>query len=311
MDFLLPETGQYQLRFPHSAMTVGRTAMQISAWFPTRDIGTDPVRVRDWAQAAEELGYDHIEVPDHVFGATARDGWSPRYTEQDPFHETFVTLGFLAAATTTIGLASGVLILPQRQTGVVAKQAAQVDILSGGRLRLGVGVGWNHVEYEALNEDWKSRGTRQREQVEVLKKLWCDDLVTYQGRFHQFTEVNITPRPVQRPIPVWFGGSSDAVVKRAAQIGDGWMPIMAPDHEAEAKLEQLRNHLSDCGRDTSAFGIEGWLRMDKADPDEWRVAAEGWRKLGADIVMLYPMYRIPDLDDQIETLRRFKEVVSG
>ena len=292
-------------------MTVGRTAMQISAWFPTRDIGTDPVRIRDWAQAAEELGYDHIEVPDHVFGATARDGWSPRYTEQDPFHETFVTLGFLAAATTTIGLASGVLILPQRQTGVVAKQAAQVDILSGGRLRLGVGVGWNHVEYEALNEDWKSRGTRQREQVEVLKKLWCDDLVTYQGRFHQFTEVNITPRPVQRPIPVWFGGSSDAVVKRAAQIGDGWMPIMAPDHEAEAKLEQLRNHLSDCGRDTSAFGIEGWLRMDKADPDEWGVAAEGWRKLGADIVMLYPMYRIPDLDDQIETLRRFKEVVSG
>ncbi len=285
--------------------------MQISAWFPTRDIGTDPVRIRDWAQAAEELGYDHIEVPDHVFGATARDGWSPRYTEQDPFHETFVTLGFLAAATTTIGLASGVLILPQRQTGVVAKQAAQVDILSGGRLRLGVGVGWNHVEYEALNEDWKSRGTRQREQVEVLKKLWCDDLVTYQGRFHQFTEVNITPRPVQRPIPVWFGGSSDAVVKRAAQIGDGWMPIMAPDHEAEAKLEQLRNHLSDCGRDTSAFGIEGWLRMDKADPDEWGVAAEGWRKLGADIVMLYPMYRIPNLDDQIETLRRFKEVVSG
>ena len=285
--------------------------MQISAWFPTRDIGTDPVRIRDWAQAAEELGYDHIEVPDHVFGATARDGWSPRYTEQDPFHETFVTLGFLAAATTTIGLASGVLILPQHQTGVVAKQAAQVDILSGGRLRLGVGVGWNHVEYEALNEDWKSRGTRQREQVEVLKKLWCDDLVTYQGRFHQFTEVNITPRPVQRPIPVWFGGSSDAVVKRAAQIGDGWMPIMAPDHEAEAKLEQLRNHLSDCGRDTSAFGIEGWLRMDKADPDEWGVAAEGWRKLGADIVMLYPMYRIPDIDDQIETLRRFKEVVSG
>jgi len=285
--------------------------MQISAWFPTRDIGTDPVRIRDWAQAAEELGYDHIEVPDHVFGATARDGWSPRYNEQDAFHETFVTLGFLAGVTTTIGLASGVLILPQRQTGVVAKQATQVDILSGGRLRLGVGVGWNHVEYEALNEDWKSRGTRQREQVEVLKKLWCDDLVTYQGRFHQFTEVNITPRPVQRPIPVWFGGSSDAVVKRAAQIGDGWMPIMAPDHEAEAKLEQLRNHLSDCGRDTSAFGIEGWLRMDKADPDEWSVAAEGWRKLGADIVMLYPMYRIPNFDDQIETLRRFKEVVSG
>ena len=285
--------------------------MQISAWFPTRDIGTDPAKVRDWAQAAEELGYDHIEVPDHVFGATARDGWSPLYTEEDPFHETFVTLGYLAGVTTTIGLASGVLILPQRQTGVVAKQAAQVDILSDGRLRLGVGVGWNHVEYEALNEDWTTRGVRQREQVEVLKKLWCDDLVTYEGRFHQLSEINITPRPVQRPIPVWFGGSSDAVVKRAAQIGDGWMPIIAPDHEAENKLELLQNHLSNCGRDSNTFGIEGWLRMDMPDPDKWSLSVEGWRKLGADIVMLYPMYRIPKFDDQIETLRRFKEVVSG
>ena len=194
---------------------------------------------------------------------------------------------------------------------MVAKQAAQVDILSDGRLRLGVGVGWNHVEYEALNEDWTTRGVRQREQVEVLKKLWCDDLVTYEGRFHQLSEINITPRPVQRPIPVWFGGSSDAVVKRAAQIGDGWMPIIAPDHEAEKKLELLQNHLSACGRDSNAFGIEGWLRMDMPDPDIWSAAVEGWRKLGADIVMLYPMYRIPKFEDQIETLRRFKEVVRG
>lgn len=285
--------------------------MQISAWFPTRDVGTDPARIRDWAQAAEDLGYADIEVPDHVFGATARDGWSPLYTEQDPFHETFVTLGFLAAVTKKIRLTSGVLILPQRQTGVVAKQAAEVDILCGGRLRLGIGVGWNHVEYEALNADWKTRGARQGEQVEVLKRLWSEDLVTFKGRFHDLNEVNITPPPVQRPIPVWFGGSSDAVVKRAARCGDGWMPIMPPDDKVEAKLETLRGHLNDFGRDADTFGIEGWLRMDEADPDRWATAAEGWRKLGADIVMLYPMYHIADLDGQIETLRRFKEVTSS
>jgi probable F420-dependent oxidoreductase len=285
--------------------------MQLNAFFPTRDIGGDPVKIRDWAQAAEDLGYATIEVPDHVFGATARDGWTPTYNEKDPFHETFVMLGFLAAATRTIGLSSGVLILPQRQTGVVAKQAAEVDLLSGGRLRLGVGVGWNHVEYEALGMDWHTRGARQAEQVEVLRRLWTEDLVTYQGRFHDLKEVNITPPPLQRPIPVWFGGSSDAVVKRAARYGDGWMPIIAPDEEAERKLADLRGHLRTCGRQAEAFGIEGWLRMHEADPQRWAAAADGWRRLGADYAMLYPMYRIPGVDAQIETLRRFKDVAGG
>ena len=181
--------------------------MKLSAWFPTRDIGNDPMKIRDWAQAAEGLGYDYIEVPDHVFGATGRDGWTPLYDEKDPFHETFTTLAYLAAVTETIKLSTGVLILPQRQTGVVAKQAAQVDILSQGRLRLGIGVGWNHVEYQALGEDWHTRGARQAEQVDVLRRLWTEDLVTYEGRFHAMTEVNIVPRPVQQPIPIWFGGS--------------------------------------------------------------------------------------------------------
>jgi alkanesulfonate monooxygenase SsuD/methylene tetrahydromethanopterin reductase-like flavin-dependent oxidoreductase (luciferase family) len=149
--------------------------MQLNAFFPTRDIGTDPAKIRDWAQAAEDLGYAYIEVPDHVFGTTARDDWLPLYNEKDPFHEIFVTLGFLAAVTKRIRLSSGVLIAPQRQTGVIAKQAAEVDVLSGGRLRLGIGVGWNHVEYEALGVDWKTRGARQAEQVEVLRLLWCED----------------------------------------------------------------------------------------------------------------------------------------
>jgi probable F420-dependent oxidoreductase len=284
--------------------------MRLNAFFPTRDIGTDPAKIRDWAQAAEDLGYAYIEVPDHVFGATARNGWTPRYNEKDPFHETFVTLGFLAAVTTRIRLSSGVLIAPQRQTGVIAKQAAEADLLSGGRLRLGIGVGWNHVEYESLGTDWKTRGARQAEQVEVLRRLWSEDLVSFSGRFHNLNEVSIVPPPVQRPIPIWFGGSSDAVVTRAARLGDGWMPIIEPDAQAEEKLGALREQLRSFGRDPAKFGIEGWLRMHDGDPQRWAAAADGWRRLGADIVMLYPMYRIPRFDDQIETLRRFKEVAS-
>lgn len=285
--------------------------MRLNAQFPTRDIGSDPTKMRDWAQAAEDLGFAYIEVPDHVFGATGRDGWTPLYNETDPFHETFTTLAFLAAVTKKIRLSSGVLILPQRQTGVVAKQAAEVDLLSGGRLRLGIGVGWNHVEYEALGTEWKTRGARQAEQVKVLRKLWSEDLVSFSGRFHELREVNIVPPPVQRPIPIWFGGSSDAVVKRAAELGDGWMPIVAPDEQAEAKLASLRGHLKAFGRDPAKFGIEGWLRMNDRDPQRWAAAADGWRKLGADMVMLYPMYRMTGFDEQIETLRRFKEVAEG
>jgi len=217
--------------------------MRPNAFFPSLDIGTDPAKIRDWAQAAEDLGYAYIEVPDHVFGAKGRDGWTPLYNEKVPFHETFVTLGFLAAVTKTIGLSTGILIAPQRQTGVIAKQAAEVDLLSGGRLRLGIGVGWNHVEYEALGMEWKTRGARQAEQVEVLRRLWSNDLVTFEGRFHRLKDVSIVPMPVQRPIPIWFGGSSDAVVTRAARLGDGWMPIMAPDAQAEQKLRALREQL--------------------------------------------------------------------
>ena len=285
--------------------------MQLNALFPTRDIGSDPEKIRDWAQAAEDLGYAYIEVPDHVFGAAARDGWTPVYNEKDPFHEAFVILGFLAAVTKTIRLSSGVLIAPQRQTGLIAKQAAEADLLSGGRLRLGIGVGWNHVEYEALGMDWKTRGARQAEQVDVLRRLWSEDLVSYNGRFHNLKDVNIVPPPIQRPIPIWFGGSSDAVIKRAARLGDGWMPIMAPDAQGEQKLAMLRDELKRHGRDPAKFGIEGWLRMQDPDPQKWVAAADGWRRLGADMVMLYPMYRMPTFDDQIGTLRRFKEVAGG
>jgi probable F420-dependent oxidoreductase len=192
----------------------------------------------------------------------------------------------------------------------VAKQAAEVDILSGGRLRLGIGVGWNFVEYQALGMDWKTRGARTAEQVKVLRTLWTQDLVTFRGRFHDLTAVNITPAPIQRPIPIWLGGSSDAAMKRAARIGDGWMPIMAPQ-DAEQKIPILHEHLKEFGRDRSKFGLEAWLRVNEPDPQRWAAAASGWRRLGADIVMLYPMYRIADFADQIETLRRFKQAAAA
>ena len=284
--------------------------MLLNALFPTREIGSDPAKIRDWAQAAEGLGYHCIEVADHVYGAAPRGDWKPNYSEFDPFHETFTTMAFLAAVTTKVQLCSGVLILPQRQTGLVAKQAAQVDILSGGRVRLGIGVGWNHVEYEALGMDWKTRGARQAEQIEVMRKLWTEDFVTFSGKFHTLVDVNQLPVPVQRPIPIWFGGSSDAVIKRAARLGDGWMPILSPA-AAEPKLAMLYEHLKSFGRDRASFGLEGWLRMDQPDPQLWGAAAEGWKRLGAQMVMMHPMFRTPDFDGQIEMLHRFKEVAGG
>lgn len=285
--------------------------MQLNAQFPTRDIGNDPAKIRDWAQAAEDMGFAYIEVADHVFGAAARGDWKPNYDEKDPFHETFVTLGFLAAVTKRIRLSSGVLISPQRQTGLIAKQAAEVDLLSGGRLRLGIGVGWNHVEYEALGTEWKTRGAREAEQIEVLRRLWTGELVSFEGRFHRMEAVTIAPPPAQAAIPIWLGGISEAAIKRAARLGDGWMPILAPDAQAEQKLGLLREEMKKHGRDPAKFGLEAWLRFHDADPQRWGAAAEGWRKLGADYVMLYPMFRSSRLEDQIETLRHFKAVASG
>jgi probable F420-dependent oxidoreductase len=285
--------------------------MRLNTIFPTRDIGNDPAKIRDWAQAAEDLGYAYIEVPDHVLGAAARDGWTPVYSEKDPFHETFVTLGFLAAVTKAIRLSSGVLIAPQRQTAVIAKQAAQVDLLSEGRLRLGVGVGWNHVEYEALGVDWKQRGALQAEQIEVMRRLWCEALVSFSGKFHQLREVSIVPAPVQRPIPIWLGGSSEATIRRAARLADGWMPILSPDAQAEQKLALLDEELRRHGRDRAGFGLEPWVRAHDPDTDRLARSVQAWRRLGADMVMVYPVYRVDRFDDLILTLQRFREVAEG
>ena len=204
--------------------------MEIGAVFPQTEIGSDPGAIKEYAQAAESLGYDHIIAFDHVLGANAasRPNWSGAYRHTDSFHEPFVLFGFLAGVTERIGLVTSVIILAQRQTVLVAKQAAAVDVLSGGRLRLGIGIGWNAVEFEALGENFHDRGRRSEEQVDLLRKLWTSDLVTFEGRWHTVTDAGLNPLPIQRPIPIWFGGRAEQLLRRVARLGDGWFPLFRP-----------------------------------------------------------------------------------
>jgi probable F420-dependent oxidoreductase len=215
--------------------------MRTGAVFPQTEIGADPVAVRDYVQAAESLGYTHLLAYDHVLGANAgsRPGWRGAYRHTDQFHEVMVLFGYVAGLTETLELATGILILPQRQTPLVAKQAAEIDVLSGGRLRLGIGIGWNHVEYEALSENFHDRGRRSEEQIEVLRLLWTNELSTYEGRWHTVSDGGINPLPVQRPIPIWFGGMDERVLRRLARLGDGWKPQGGPDDRLRAWWREL------------------------------------------------------------------------
>ncbi|MBI2089633.1 MAG: LLM class F420-dependent oxidoreductase, partial [Deltaproteobacteria bacterium] len=245
--------------------------MRFGVIFPQTEIGADPIAVRDYAQAAEGLGYDHLAAYDHVLGANpaSRPGWRPPYTHRDSFHEPFVLFGYLAGLTQRIELTAEIIILPQRQTTLVAKQAAAVDVLSGGRLRLGIGIGWNDVEYEALGENFKNRGRRSEEQIEVLRRLWTEELVTFRGKWHTITEAGLNPLPVQRPIPIWLGGGADAVLRRIARLGDGWMPLLQPDEKCRSMIENLKAYARAAGRDPSAIGIEGRVLFGEASPEAW------------------------------------------
>lgn len=286
--------------------------MQYGAFFPTRDMPADRAAIRDWAQAAEELGFDYIEVSDHVLGADREKipGFEGPYDADDSFHETFTTIAYMAAITEKVGFASGVLILPQRQTALVAKQAAQVDILCGGRLRLGVGVGWNPVEYEALGENWKTRGRKQEEQVQLMKRYWTERTVTFEGEFDRVAHAGVNPLPIQRPIPVWFGGGVDAVLKRAAKHGDGWIPLGNPGRTSMQMLEKLKGYLAEEGRDPATFGVEAWIRHNLGGPDDWRKAVDTWRDAGASHATFYTSGQgVGGVPQQIEEMRRFMEAM--
>lgn len=285
--------------------------MKIGVIFPQIEIGSDPIGLRDYAQGVEEMGYTHILAYDHVLGASpeGRD-FRMAYTDKDPFHEVFTLFAYLAGVTRHVELVTGVLILPQRQTALVAKQAAEVDVLSGGRFRLGVGLGWNPVEYEALGENFHNRGRRIAEQVELLRTLWTEPVVDFHGTYHRVDRAGLNPLPVQRPIPVWFGGTAEPALKRLARIADGWMPNQKPPEGWPAYVARVRDYVRAAGRDVNAFGLEGRLNTANLTPDQWRAEAELWRSLGAnylDVNTLYAGLRGPQA--HLERLRRVKDAL--
>ncbi|MCH2173886.1 LLM class F420-dependent oxidoreductase [Myxococcota bacterium] len=263
--------------------------MQIGAIFPTTEIGNDPIVIRDWAQAAEQLGYRHVITYDHVLGAVHADR-EPRlegpYTEDNPFHEPFVLFGYLAGLTSTLEFATGVLILPQRQTVLVAKQAAEVDLLSGGRMRLGVGTGWNWVEYDSLGVPYAGRGARMDEQVELMRALWRDPTLDFEGDYHRVDRAGLLPRPA-RSIPIWFGGFNELAFRRAARTGDGFQ-FGGAGKPFLRQWTRLKELIEAEGRDLEGFGAEASVDF-SAGPDAWRSEFEAWKDAGGTHLSLRAM----------------------
>ncbi|MET0852041.1 MAG: LLM class F420-dependent oxidoreductase [Candidatus Rokuibacteriota bacterium] len=265
--------------------------MNLGAIFPQTECGTDVGAITEYVQAVEAMGYDHLFVADHVLGADPRHHQHPSlatYSHRAVVHETLTLLAYLAARTRRIGLATGILILPQRQTALVAKQAAEIDVLSGGRLRLGIGVGWNAVEYEALGLPFDDRGARCAEQVEVMRALWTQEVVDFAGKWHRISHAGLNPMPVQRPIPVWFGVGSreqphppEAVLKRVARLADGWSPNFSPDEGGRALVARVHAYAREAGRDPARLPLEGRVRLAGQDATGWVAQARQWRALGA------------------------------
>ncbi|MBT4354085.1 MAG: LLM class F420-dependent oxidoreductase [Rhodospirillaceae bacterium] len=259
--------------------------MKLGLSFPQTEIGTDPVKIKDFIQTAEGLGYDFITFVDHVLGEEAPRGasFAGNYTRDYMFHEVMVLMGYAAAVTKTIGLGTAVMILPQRQAVLVAKQAAEVDLLSGGRMRLGVGLGWNRVEYDALGMPFKNRAKRFSEQIEVMRELWSNRVIEYKGEFHSFDSAGINPEPIQRPIPVWIGAMKDVAVRRAARIGDGWFmyPRQEPSDDAHEMISIYRQAAAEAGREPDSLGINATVFANQGlGPDEWRSIMEKWKEMG-------------------------------
>lgn len=295
--------------------------MNIGVVFPQTEIGSNPIAIRDYAQAAEELGYTHLLAYDHVLGADTQhhENWVGTYTSTHMFHEPFTLFSYLAAITERLEFVTGILILPQRQTALVAKQTAEVDVLTGGRLRLGIGIGWNHVEYEALNENFKNRGRRSEEQIEVLRALWTQEVVTYEGEWHRITHAGINPLPVQRPIPLWFGAGRsrapipvEAVMRRVARFGDGWFPSFKPDDAGHETISRLHDYAREAGRDPADIGLEARINVADGSPDTWAQQAEAWRGLGATHLSVNTMNAdLSTPDAHIQAIRQFKDAVGA
>ncbi|MGB7339083.1 MAG: LLM class F420-dependent oxidoreductase [Phototrophicaceae bacterium] len=282
--------------------------MKYGAIFPQYEVGSDIENIRKFMLSVEAMGYDYVLAYDHVLGANPeRDyEWTGPYTHQTQFHEVFSLFSYAAAITTKLEFATGILILPQRQTALVAKQAAQVDLFSNGRFRLGVGVGWNQVELEGLGEEFSTRGRRSAEQVEVLQLLWQNELVTFDGEFHHLDDVGINPLPIQRPIPVWFGGGADAVLKRMAKYGAGWMPGGMALDRVQPRLEKLHGYLEAEGRNPADFGIDPFVSLARIDEDEQLAYIDQWQSLGATHASILSMHDgFTTVDEHLAALEKF------
>src|SRR5438874_5805387 len=293
--------------------------MQLGALLPLGDIGGDPAVLREYAQAAETTGYDFIEAPDHVLGANPAKSPEPDRTGAGLYHDPFVLFGYLAGCTSKLGFSTQVLILPQRQTVVVAKQAACLDVLSGGRFRLGIGVGWNEVEFVGLNENFHDRGGRSEEQVQVMQALWKEPHVSFKGRWHTIDDAGINPRPASGKVPVWFGGHHERTLERIAKWGDGWMPnAYPPDQSALDVFGQLRRLTEQAGRNPARVGIEVWVSMGSGNEADWAKEARFWKAAGASHLCLTATFnrrhhkRIAGhtLSDHLGALRRYRAAVA-
>jgi probable F420-dependent oxidoreductase len=285
--------------------------MKIGVVFPQIEFPPDPMAARDYAQAVEGMGFTHMHAYDHILGANPDrpGGWNGPYTYKDPFFEPFILFSYLAGLTRQIEFASGILILPQRQTALVAKQAATLDVLSNGRLRLGIANGWNEIEYIALGEDFHNRGKRIEEQVALLRQLWTQPLVNFEGHWHNIPDAGINPLPIQRPIPIWFGGYDDRVIRRMAKLGDGWMLTVRTLEQAPPLLDKLADYLAETGRDQSTFGIDARLNMNLVGSDGWIDFLKTWEKLGATHLTVNTMgcgYSSPSAHMQV--LQRFAQI---
>ena len=289
--------------------------MKIGITFPQTEIGADPDVIARFARATEESGFSFLMPYDHVIGAdvSTRTDWRGPYTSETPFHEVFVLLGFLAAIT-NLELVPGVLVLPQRQTVLVAKQAAEIDVLTGGKFRLGVGIGWNEVEYQALGMGFRDRARRYEEQIEVLRLLWTRDIVTFKGRDHEIDAAGILPRPVQRPIPIWMGGgATPAVLERIGRLADGWIANAGPSVELDERIATIRAAAERAGRDPADVGIQlaaALLKRDDRDHvDNFRRQVDAARERSLTHLVVLTMGQGRSPEEHIDAVRTAGEAL--
>ncbi len=297
-----------------SGISASSADVRVGAVFPQTEIGNDPNDIRSWVLGVRDAGFRHALAYDHVLSgsqAAHHPKLVGRYDETKPFHEVFVLFGFFAALAPELEAVTGVLVLPQRQTALVAKQAAEIDILTGGKTRLGVGIGWNDIEYQGLNENFRNRAKRMEEQIDVLRTLWNDPIVTVEGTWHSIDNAGLAPLPVQRPIPIWIGANADVALRRAARLADGFFSNARDLDTATHQLGVIREELNRLGRDSQTFGIEPRISVAGSTQDDWKREWDWWRQNGMTHLTVNTMGAgFTQVDQHLDALHRVLDIVS-